>query len=152
MGDGSMMDRLKRNKMAVGGTLVALVVLVGAWLLGSDAYEERLDAILADTENLRQVELKHLELFGEFIGANAAPRTPDQVSPEPVSWNSNPGFNELSWAPAHTDEVWASFSVTLEGDGFLVRANCDLDGDGEMARFEASHNQPARRVSERGVR
>jgi hypothetical protein len=42
--------------------------------------------------------------------------------------------------------------VTLDGQGFMVRANCDLDGDGEMARFEASHDQPAAQVSTRGVR
>lgn len=152
MSDDSMMDKLKQQKMAIAGALVVVIVLGGAWFLGSDEYEERLASVLADVENLRQVELKHKELFGEFVGAHAAPRSPDQASSDAIPWSSTPGFNELSWAPSNTDEVWASFSVTLDGAGFLVRATCDLDGDGEMARFEASHDQPARQSSARGVR
>ena len=155
MGDSSMGPIWQRKSVVAGG-VVAAIVLVGAWLLGSDEHEERLAAVLNDVENLRQFQLKHQELFGEFIGANAAPRTPDAVSPEPVAWTSNPGFDELAWAPAHSEEVWASFSVTLtrptlDGQGFVIRAYCDLDGDGETARFEASQDQPATRVSSSGV-
>ena len=148
----SNMSQEWQRKAFAAGALLATIVMVGAWFLGSDEHEDRLSAVLNDVENLRQFELKHQQLFGEFIGANAAPRTPDAVSPDPVAWTSTPGFDELAWAPSNTEEVWASFSVTLDAQGFMIRANCDLDGDGETARFEASHDQAATQVSPSGVR
>lgn len=117
--------------------MVAVVAVLGValWPSGSSA---QLDAIRANVEALRLAELDHLDAFGAPVAAAAAPRGPRELSSEAVPWAPSEGFRTLAWAPADREAVYASYSVTVEGDDFVVTARCDLDGDGALAEFQAT--------------
>lgn len=125
--------------------LIATPMLIGSGLAG------RLDVVRADVESLRAAELDHHEAFGSWVSAAAAPRRSDEVGSEPVAWVPSGGFERLAWAPRDPSEVYASFQVSVTRGGFRIVGITDLDGDGEPAVIEATHESPAAATSPSGV-
>ena len=140
-----------RNELILIGAVVlavALLVLV-PFLLSSGKAEHREECRL-QVEAIRQAELQYQEAFGEFVGAEPAPRAPTAVGPEPVAWQPTEGFRKLSWAP-EAEEVYGSFQVAATREGFTVTGTCDVDGDGERAVFQATKDEEAHAVTASSV-
>ncbi len=145
-----MFDELSRNQLAIGGGVVLLVVVVIAVLAlggGGASDASARDAVLADVESIRQHEIDHKNIFGDYIAADAAPRAPHEVTVEPVAWTPSRGFKRLSWEPASPEGVQGSYSVVVEAGGFRVIGVADGDGDGKVARIEATADQEAHLVT-----
>ena len=140
-----------RNEMILIGAVVlavALLVLV-PFLLSSGKADKR-EQVRLHVEAIRNAEIQYQEAFGEFVGAEAAPRAAHEVSAEPVPWKASDGFRKLAWAPDE-DSVLGSYQVAATREGFTVTGTCDVDGDGERAVFEATRDEEARAITASSV-
>ena len=148
-----MLEGVSRTQLAIGAAVVLLVVVVIVVLAsqGGGGGSAARDQVLADVEAIRAHEIDHKNIFGDYIAAESAPRGPHEVDGTPVAWTPNRGFKRLSWEPATPDAVLGSYSVVLDGDGFTVIGVADGDGDGKVARVEATADQAAHLVSSEDV-
>lgn len=139
-----------RNEILIGVAVLAVAVLIVVPIFVSSNKSSRLDEIRTNVEAIRQAELQYKEAFGDYVSADAAPRAPHAVDPNPVPWAPTDGFRKLSWAP-ETETVVGSYQVQADKRGFKVIGACDVDGDGTRAVFEATHDEPAHAVTGSGV-
>jgi hypothetical protein len=141
---------IDRNQILIGVAVLVVVMMVVAPMVISSSKSSRMGEVEANVNAIRQAELQYHDAFGEFVSAEAAPRPAYEVDPDPVAWAPTEGFRKLSWAP-ETELVVGSYQVQAEGDGFKVIGSCDVDGDGERAVFEATHEVEAHAVTAAGV-
>ena len=149
-----MFEELSRNQLAVGAGVVLVVVVIVAVLAfggGGAGDASAREAVLADVEAIRQHEIDHKNIFGDYIAADAAPRAPHEVTTEPVAWTPSRGFKRLSWEPAMPERVHGSYSVVVEAGSFRVIGDADGDGDGKVARIEATADQAAHLVTSEDI-
>lgn len=139
-----------RNEILIGVAVLAVAILILVPFLLSSNKSSRRDEVEALVNAIRQAEIDYHDAFGEYVSAEAAPRPPHAVGPEPVAWNPTEGFRKLSWAP-EADEVYGSYQVQADKHGFKIIGSCDVDGDGERAVFEATQEQAAQRTTASGV-
>jgi hypothetical protein len=149
-----MIEGLSRNQLAIGaGVALALCVMVGMVAMsggaGGDASVR--DQVLVNVEQIRQHEIDHKNIFGDYISADSAPRAPHEVTPEPVAWAPSRGFTRLSWEPTAPDAVRGSYSVVVTKDGFTVIGVADGDGDGRTVRIEATASEAARLITAESI-
>jgi type II secretory pathway pseudopilin PulG len=132
-----------RNELIlIGAVVLAVALLVLVPYLWSSGKADKREQCRQQVEAIRQAEIQYQEAFGDFVGAEAAPRAPTEVGPEPVPWAATEGFRRLSWAP-DVEEVYGSYQVAVTRDDFTVTGTCDVDGDGERAVFTATKDQEA---------
>ncbi len=141
---------MEQRRLAMGVALVGVLGLVAVPAAIVVHRRLQLNKVLADVDDLRRAELHHRDTFGDFVAADPAPRPPYAVDATSVPWRSNEGFTRLGWRPLYP-EVHATYRVTLTAKGFVASAACDLDGDGERARVEATESSAATWLT-RGVR
>lgn len=139
-----------RNEILIGVAVLAVAILIVVPVVVSSSKSSRLEEVERNVEAIRAAEIDYHNAFGEFVSAEAAPRAPHAVDPNPVPWAPSEGFRKLSWAP-ETDTVIGSYQVQADKDGFKVIGACDVDGDGERAVFEATADAPAHAVTSSGV-
>lgn len=143
----------ERSTLIVGAVLVVVALLAVAWIAVTPASATRqLDAVEDDVGALRRALLDHVDAFGHPVAAAAAPRAPGDLTAEPVPWSASDGFRVLAWAPTDREAVFASYSVAIDDDDFVITARCDLDGDGVLAEFQASRGERVTRRTPVGVR
>jgi type II secretory pathway pseudopilin PulG len=141
---------LGRNEILIAVAVVAVLILVAIPLLLSGSKQGQLTEVPLNVNAIRTAEIQYHDAFGEYVSAEAAPRAPHAVDPNPIPWAPSRGFNRLSWAP-ETEAVVGSYSVTATSDGFTVFGACDVDGDGARATFEANLAQEAKATSAENV-
>lgn len=134
--------------LAVAG--VAVLALAGVPIAISWSRQARLTEVVQTVESIRTAEIENRRAFGEYVGADAAPRPPHAVDAIAVPWIPTEGFEKLHWYPAGED-VRGSFRVVLTATGFVVHGACDIDGDGERALVEATEELPAHLVTPAGT-
>ncbi|MEZ4236250.1 MAG: hypothetical protein R3F59_08840 [Myxococcota bacterium] len=139
-----------RNEILIGVAVLVVATMIAAPMLISGRKSDRVGEVEANVEAIRQAELQYHDAFGEYVSAEAAPRPAYQVDPNPIPWKPTDGFRKLAWAPEST-EVVGSYSVQADGAGFKVTGSCDVDGDGQRATFEATHEVEAHATSPAGV-
>jgi len=105
---------------------------------------------LAQLEAIRAAERTYRDEWGELLAAAPTPDKVPSADTEPFVGPGAGAFGQLGWAPA---TVRCRYRVTLEAgtgslasEDFVVTAECDLDGDGEYAVYEASRDRKAHRV------
>jgi type II secretory pathway pseudopilin PulG len=139
-----------RNEILIGVAVLVVAILIVVPIVVSTSRSSRLEELEKNVNAIRTAELQYHDAFGEYVSTEAAPRPPYAVDPNPVAWAPTDGFRKLSWAP-DTEAVLGSYQVQAEGAGFKVIGSCDIDGDGERAVFEATHEAEAHAVSSSGV-
>lgn len=139
-----------RNEILIGVAVLAVAILILVPVLLSSSKSGRRDEVEALVNAIRQAEIDYHDAFGEYVSADAAPRPPHAVGPDPVPWAPTEGFRKLSWGP-EAEEVYGSYQVQADKKGFKVIGSCDVDGDGQRAIFEATHEEPAKLVTGSGV-
>lgn len=139
-----------RNEILIGVAVLAVAILIVVPVVVSSSKSTRLEEVERNVNAIRTAELQYHDAFGEYVSAEAAPRPPHAVDPNPVPWVGTDGFRKLSWAP-ESDTVIGSYQVQADRDGFKVIGACDVDGDGERAVFEATNEVEAHAVTGTGV-
>ena len=139
-----------RNEILIGVAVLAVGTMIVAPMVISSSKSNRVTELEVNVNAIRQAELQYHDAFGEYVSADFAPRAAYQVDPNPVPWVPSEGFRKLSWQP-ETDQVVGSYTVQAEGNGFKVTGTCDVDGDGERAIVEATHEVEAHAISPAGV-
>lgn len=109
---------------------------------------------LAQVDAIRQAEQAYHAVWGTYVPALPTPS--DVPKGETVRFEG-PGlasFQQLGWTPTTTRCRFRVHALAPDGamsaDGFEVTADCDLDGDGERARYAATVKEKARRTSPAG--
>jgi hypothetical protein len=102
-------------------------------------------------EAIRSAENSFEREFDTFHPCAATPPEVPGATAVPFEGGGVRDFVELGWYP--DDPVRCRYSVTVSGDpqGFEAVAECDLDGDGEIAVWRATRAKRAHRVSPAGV-
>jgi hypothetical protein len=134
--------------LGVAALAIAGLLSIPLWLWS--ARRASRDEVVRTVESIRVAEIENRRAFGEYVGADAAPRAPYAVDATPVPWVPGEGFERLHWRPP-SDQVLGSFRVVLTASGFVVHGACDVDGDGERALIEATESAPARLLTPPGV-
>lgn len=139
-----------RSQVLVGVAVLAVAILIIVPIVVSNSKSNRLEELEKNVNAIRIAEIEYRQAFGEYVSADAAPRAPHAVDGNPVPWVPSNGFRKLSWAP-DDEQVIGSYQVQADKDGFKVIGACDVDGDGERAIYEATHEQQAHAVTGAGV-
>ncbi|MEQ1508756.1 MAG: hypothetical protein ABMB14_41395 [Myxococcota bacterium] len=139
-----------RNEILIGVAVLAVAILVVVPIVVSSSKSSRLEELETNVNAIRQAELQYHDAFTEYVSADAAPRPPHAVDPNPVPWAPTEGFRKLSWAP-DGDAVIGSYQVQADKNGFKVIGACDVDGDGERAVFEATQDEVAHAITGSGI-
>lgn len=71
-----------------------------------------------------------------FVGADWEPR--EQVDAEAVLWEPGGGFAKLGFEPL-VQPVRGAYRIQVVEGGYVVTGHCDVDGDGVLAVYEATH-------------
>ena len=133
---------ISRTEALIG---LAVILVLGvmavplAFQLDKRAKRSQVEEIV---DQIRTAELARHEGYGSYLEADASPRSAVEVDADAVAWTPSPGFATLRFRPT-ADALRGSFRVELTDNDFLVVGECDVDGDGERARFEASADRPA---------
>jgi hypothetical protein len=139
-----------RNEILVGVAVLAVAMLIVVPVVLSSNRKSRRDEVPRVVDAIRQAEIDYHDAFGDYVSAEVAPRPAHAVGADAVPWEPTEGFKKLSFSPEE-ENVYGSYQVQAEPDGFKVVGTCDVDGDGERAVFEATHDTPAHAVSAAGV-
>ncbi len=115
--------------------------------------EARLGVVPERLEALRQ-EVRFAQFRADIL-PDLQTCPPSPPSGDRAAWSGacTQPFSELGWTPADGG-VACSYEVTFDlrpgadrKRGFVAVARCDLDGDGVEAVFEATREQPPRRIT-----
>ena len=103
-------------------------------------YEKKRNELPQMIESIKKAEQDNFELLGFYVDAEAYPKDP---GPDSQAWeiSTSGGFVTIAWKPEA--EVFGSYSVKVDGDGFVVKGVCDLDGDGIFATYTATKDTAA---------
>lgn len=148
---GSNRRGVGRNELMIGGGVVAVLVIIVAALSMGNNHDQLRTEVAANVDAIRAAQLEHKKLFGDYVSATPAPRAPLDANQTGVAWEPSEGFRKLSWAPSNTEQVHAVYSVNVTSDGFTVTGIADLDGDGVLARFQATEAEAAKQLTEASV-
>lgn len=98
-------------------------------------YEKKRDELPQMIQAIKKAEQDNFELLGFYVDAEAYPKDP---SSDPQAWEiaNSGGFVTIAWKPE--DDVFGSYSVKVDGDDFVIKGVCDLDGDGVFASYTAT--------------
>jgi hypothetical protein len=139
-----------RTEVGIGIGVVVVLCIIAIPLTMGSSKTTKIDQVRDNVALLRAIEIEQMEAFGSYVAASAAPRGADEVDTNPIQWKTTSGFDRLAWAPS-TNEVYGSYRIMADKDGFKVVGECDLDGDGVRAVFEATHEAEVSRVSAEDV-
>lgn len=121
---------LTRWELAVGALLalaVAAIVLPIGRRLRLESLRSEVPMVI---EGLQHAAVDHHLATGTWVGRTWAPQRPDVV-----------GTHRVPWAPEgvamRTDAVRGAYQVLATPDGVHIVGTCDVDGDGQRARFVA---------------
>jgi len=132
-----------RTEVIIGIVVVVLLGAIAVPLLMRGSDKSRDVELPLYVESIRTAEIQMMEVFEEYISADAAPRLPAQVDANPVPWEGTAGFDELAWSPENLEEVYGSYRVVLTDEGFTVIGVADVDGDGKRAEYSATESTAA---------
>ncbi len=112
-------------------------------------YRAKRAEVPGNVDGIKTAELAYNMAFGKYVAADAAPTgTPDKTLKD---WTYPADFQTIGWEP--TGKVRGAYSVEVSPDGtdFVVVGICDVDGDGEYARYEATRDRGATMVTPQNV-
>jgi type II secretory pathway pseudopilin PulG len=108
-------------------------------------YRAKRAEVPTNVNGIRTAEIAYNLAFGTYIAADAAPGdTPGKTL---RVWTYPADFQAIGWVPS--GQVRGTYSVEVSADGtdFVVVGVCDVDGDGEYARYKATRDRPAEMVT-----
>ncbi len=140
------MPELDKNKVMIIAVVVLVLIIGLATLLAGSGGSAKRDEVPLNVDLIREAEITYHKAFEHYVSAEAAPRDLLAVDDKAVPWKPSPGFEKLSWSPS-TAEVYGSYMVNAKADGFTVVGVCDTDGDQAQARFEATLEEKAKRLT-----
>jgi hypothetical protein len=119
----------------------------------------RLRAMLSEAPaNLAGIRVAQIAHFAEHDAYRALPPNPAEIpGPDAVPFHATAQPEWASMGLGSFPTVRCRYSVVTAGPqgplsgGFLARAECDIDGDGVIAVFEASADEKPRRVTDDDV-
>lgn len=157
------MERITRTHVAIGAVVLVVVLLaVGIPLYRGSSVKARRDEVPAYVEQIRVALIAYHAAFGEYTGADPAPRDAGALDETAVPWVSSTdgvvdegyrGFVRMAWEPPDLSAVYGSYSIRLTDTGFVVTGLCDVDGDGRRAEFRATEDlsKPVEMISDPSV-
>ena len=141
-----------RTEVLVGVAVVVILGLVTIPLwMGTSRKAKRAEVPLI-VDDIALAERTNKKAFDAYVSAEASPRALTAVNGDQVPWNPSAGFTKLHYDPPQDhSELWGAYQVVADEDGFKVTGTCDVDGDGQRARYEATESSDATAVSEASV-
>ena len=147
----------KRNAWQRYRPLLALLLVIWMVVVGNvvkDAVKRytnlAVDAKRAEgrwrLQEIHDAELQYFKQHGVFVAAGPTPaQVPGKQQSEFTSEHMD-AWQQLGWQPESM--VRCQYEVTVPTPtSFQAVARCDADGDGELAVFESSPEEPPKRVS-----
>jgi len=102
-------------------------------------------------DDLRRAEMAYHGEWGNYLDAEATPEDVPGDGSAPFQGPGLTAFQQLGWTPARVrcryQVVHVPGGPAMADDNFFATAECDLDGDGEHARYLASAAEKATRVT-----
>ena len=150
---------IKRFNNKEGFTLIELMIVVAIiGILAAIAIPNFLTMQLRakrsevplNLTGISTAEKAYFHEFGEYIEAAKAPATgPGKTKKLPLGITSTHGFGKIGW---NSDgAVYGAYQATVDNSGdptFTLTGTCDVDGDGELATYDATENsKPLIRVN-----
>lgn len=112
-------------------------------------YRAKRAEVPANVDGIKTAELAYNMAFGTYIAAAPAPRgIPDKTLQD---WTYPADFQTIGWQPSGKVQGTYSVEVSADGTDFVVVGVCDVDGDGEYARYEATRDGGAEMVTPQSV-
>jgi hypothetical protein len=101
---------------------------------------------------IRLVERVYQAAWDLYVACDPTPPQIPGSTAAPFEGGGLENFRQLAWLP--DGDVLCRYSVAVSDDGmdFEITAECDEDGDGEIAIWKASRDEPAHRVTADEVR
>lgn len=148
-----MLDRrgIGRTEIAIGIGAVVLVIALALILTSGSSEKSNRAEVPLNVDSIRTAEITLQGAFGDYVSAEASPRSATEVNADPVPWAPSSGFKKLSWAPRSKDAVWGSYQVVAGPEGFEVTGVSDMDGDGERAIYTADQDTNAKATTGENV-
>ena len=126
---------------------LGLVVFLAMAYVGSAnvVLHARSGEALANLNKMRKAQAYYHRKHGVYRAAKRAPQPDAQGALIwPKKLPSDSGWAALGWHLVGV-QSWCQYEVEVQGDDFIARGFCDVDGDGEVGLFEATKDQPPRR-------
>ena len=158
-------DRQERKKLSTG-CLVALVIggigLVSIPVIGILAaiaipnfvamqLRAKRSEAPTNADAIRVAELAYFAAFDSFVELPTCPESLPEREQVPFSGSCAQAWDQFGWTP--TGPVRCQYTVVLSPgnelgeEDFEVTAECDVDGDGQSAVYQASRHQKAMMVT-----
>lgn len=141
---GSVSPEILRVEAAKAGLVECALLPV----LEAGSPSEALDLL----DSIRVSEKAYRAEWDSYTATGTCPGAPTGREPAPWPESCRNGFNHLGWAP--DGKVACSYRVDAPSpkDGFAAQAECDLDGDGVVARYRATQDLKAHALTPASVR
>ncbi len=117
-------------ELSVVLTVMALLVAVTVPTYQAFVYRARADEARTFVQAVAHAELRYRRDHGQFLACPAEGPVPRAAAPFPTSacWRA------LGLPVEGT--AWFRYGVAVDGEGYTVTAEADLDGDGETSRYQ----------------
>ena len=135
--------------MQLVGSIVGLTVAIGGIAIYAPSciasgYIEKRDEMIPVIQQIKKAELAYFAEHARYLAVAPYLKEPTGLA---YPWKSEDAgaFNELGFQP--TIETRSSYSVVLEGDGFMVIGVSDVDGDSIEATYVATRDKDAELIT-----
>lgn len=135
----------------IGSFVTALLSQqVGGMARPQVAPADPLSEVERDLDGIAIAQELHFGAHGRYLELPPAPRRIQQLDANMVPWQADAAWERLGWAP-DPPRTAAVYWVELVGNGYVVHAETDLDGDGVHAHFVRTGQEPMQRTSPAGI-